>query len=405
LTRVVVTGIGAVSACGIGADALWLAAREGRTAVRNVSFPKLPRQSVPKAARITDDSYEVLAREAQVRFQDRATVLALAAAREAVAQAGLTDADFGSQCGVIVGSGLGGAETLDRNFTRFIETPSARLDPMGVPKTMTSSSASWISMEWGVTGPTYCISTACSSSSQSIGLAADLVRSGAINRAIAGGTEALLFDSFFASWEALHVMTATECRPFSLGRNGMVLGEGAGIIVLESLEFAQARGAKVIAEVLSYACTSDGADLLRPNAKGAIDCMGRALQRSGLGQTEIGYINAHGTGTIANDQAETEALREIFGERLEQVAVSSTKPIHGHALGAAGALEFIITLCALREQIAPPTINFLDVDPRIGLKPVPNVALPFSAPAAMTNSFAFGGINSSLVVALADRPK
>jgi nodulation protein E len=405
LTRVVVTGLGAVSACGIGAEALWLAAREGRTAVRNVSFPRLPRQSVPKAARIADDSFEMLLREAQVRFQDRAAILALAAAREAVAQAGLTDADFGSQCGVIVGSGLGGAETIDRNITKFIETPTARLDPMSVPKTMASSSASWISMEWGATGPTYCISTACSSSSQSIGLAADLVRSGAIDRAIAGGTEALLLDSVFACWEALHVMTATECRPFSLGRNGMVLGEGAGIVVLESLEFAQARGANVLAEVVGYACTNDAADLLRPTAKGATDCMHRTLQRSGLELSDIGYVNAHGTGTIANDQTEAQALREIFGERIEQVAVSSTKPIHGHALGAAGALEFIVTLCALREQIAPPTINFLDVDPRIGLKPVPNVALPFSAPAAMTNSFAFGGINSSLVVALADRPK
>jgi nodulation protein E len=405
LTRVVVTGLGAVSACGIGADALWFAAREGRTAVRNVSFPKLRRQSVPKAARITDEDFEMLLRGAHVRFQDRAAILALAAAREAVAQAGLTGADFGSQCGVIVGSGLGGAETIDRNFTKFIEIPTARLDPMSVPKTMASSSASWIAMEWGVTGPTYCISTACSSSSQSIGLAADLVRSGAINSAIAGGTEALLFDSMFACWEALHVMTATECRPFSLGRNGMVLGEGAGVVVLESLEFAQERGANVLAEVVGYACTNDATDLLRPSAKGAADCMRRTLQRSGLKLSDIGYVNAHGTGTIANDQAESQALCEIFGEGLDQVAVSSTKPIHGHALGAAGALEFIVTLCALREQIAPPTINFLDVDPRIGLKPVPNVALPFSAPAAMTNSFAFGGINSSLVVALADRPK
>jgi nodulation protein E len=405
LNRVVVTGLGAVSACGIGAETLWRAAREGRTAVRNVAFPKIARQSVPKAAQIAEEDFQTLLPKAQLRFQDRTAILALAATREAIAQAGLTETDFGSQCGVIVGSGLGGAETIDKNLIKFMEIPMARLDPMGVPKTMASSSASWIAMECKATGPTYCISTACSSSSQSIGLAADLIRAGSITRCIAGGTEALLLDSVFAAWEALHVMTATECRPFSLGRNGMVLGEGAGIVVLESFEAAQARGAPILAEVLGYACTNDADDLLRPSAKGAADCMRQALQRSGLDLADIGYINAHGTGTVANDQSETQALREIFGEQLQQIAVSSTKPIHGHALGAAGALEFIVTIGALRDQIAPPTINFLDVDPRIGLKPVPHVAAPFSAPAAITNSFAFGGINSSLVVALADRPQ
>jgi nodulation protein E len=403
LNRVVVTGLGAVSACGIGVEPLWRSAVEGRTAVRSVTFQKMARQSVPKAARIDDADYQTLLPGAQLRFQDRITVLALEAARQAIAQAGLNEVDFGAQCGVIVGCGYGGAETIDTNYFRFMERNGVRMDPMTVPKTMTSSAASWIAMKWKAMGPTYCISTACSSATQSIGLAADLVRAGAISRCIAGGTEALLVDTVFAGWEALHVMTATECRPFSAERNGMVLGEGAGVVVVESLEAAQARGAKILAEIIGYACTNDAGDLLRPTPTGAIACMSGALSRSGLGTKDIGYVNAHGTGTIANDQAEAQALREVFGARLDDIRVSSTKPIHGHALGAAGALEFIVTLCALREQKAPPTINFIDVDPRVGISPVPNVAADFDAPAAMTNSFAFGGINSTLVISRADR--
>lgn len=397
------TGQGAVSACGLGAEALWRCAVEGRTAVREVSFPRLPRQAVKKAAQIKPADYEALLPAAQLRFQDRVTILALAAAREAVAQAGLAEADFGARCGVIVGSGFGGAETINTSYFKFMADPGGRTDPMGVPKTMTNASASWIAMEWGATGPTYCISTACSSAAQSIGLAADLIRAGVVERCIAGGTEALLFDALFGAWEALHVMSATECRPFSLGRNGMLLGEGAGVVVLESLAAAQARGAEIFGEIVGYASTNDASDLLRPSAKGASACMAQALAQSGLSPVHIGYINAHGTGTIANDQTEAQAMRDVFGEQLEHICVSSTKPIHGHALGAAGALEFIVTLNALRDQNAPPTINFLDVDPRVGLRPVPNVAAAFAAPAAMSNSFAFGGINATLVIARADR--
>lgn len=403
MRSVVVTGMGAVSACGRGADRLWTATRDGRSAVGDVGFPRIRRQQVKRAARIADVDVEALTADAKPRFQDRTTILGLAAAREAVAQAGLGKDDFGARCGVVVGSGFGGAETLERNYIRFVEDPASRSDVMAIPKIMTSSTASWVAMDFGATGPVLCISTACSSATQSIGIAADLVRTGVVDRCLAGGAESLLFDGVFAAWEALHVMTVTRCRPFSRERNGMVLGEGAGIVVLEAADAARARGAEVLAELVGYASTCDASDLLRPDPAGATACIRGAIGSAGIDPTRIGYVNAHGTGTVANDVAETEALRAAFGDAFDGLAVSSTKPIHGHALGAAGALEFIVTVSALRAQVAPPTIDFLGVDPKIGFEPVPNVARPFAADAAMSNSFAFGGINAALVVTLPGR--
>lgn len=400
MKKVVITGLGAVSACGAGVEALWTAARDGASGVVDVEFPAMAHQSIKQAARISTEVWDTVKTGSKPRFQDRVSILAQVAAREAVAQAGLGEGDFGPRCGVVVGSGFGGAETLDVNYSRFFQPGTGRFDPMAVPKIMTSSAASWIAMDWKATGPLYCIATACSSATQSIGLALDLVRSGRVDRCLAGGAEALLIDGVFNSWETLHVMTSTKCRPFSRERNGMILGEGAGIVVVESAEAAARRGAKPIVELLGHASTSDANDLLRPDPNGAASCMRLALADAGLSTAEIGYVNAHGTGTIANDLSETEALREVFGEDFDRLSVSSTKPIHGHALGAAGALELIVTIEALRAQIAPPTIGFLGVDPKIGFEPVPNAARAISTRAAMSNSFAFGGINAAVVIGL-----
>jgi nodulation protein E len=403
LKPVAITGLGAVSGCGRGASRLWEAARDGRSAVRDVTFPRMLRQQVKQAARVDDADYEALLVDAKPRFQDRTTILAIAAAREAVAQAGLGDGDFGDRCGVVVGSGFGGAETIERNYIRFVEEPGGRADVMAIPKLMANSSASWIAMDYKATGPIYCISTACASATQSIGMAADLIRAGIVDRCLAGGAEALLFDGAFSAWEAMHVMTSSRCRPFSRERNGMVIGDGAGVVVLESMDAAQARGAVILCELIGYASTSDANDLLRPDPIGAASCIRKTLESAGIDPRRVGYVNAHGTGTIANDVTETQALRSAFGDAFDGLLVSSTKPIHGHALGAAGALEFIITVEALRAQIAPPTIDFIGIDPKIGFEPVPNVARAFDADAAMSNSFAFGGINASLLVNLPGR--
>lgn len=401
MKRVVITGVGAISACGIGADVLWGAARDGRTGVRPASFPRHDKQVVKEAAPISDSDYEIATSSVNTRFQDRVSAVAQLAAGEAIHQAGLAETDFGDRCGVSIGAGFGGAKTMDDNFFQLLgEGGSRRIDPMCVPKIMTNAPASWIAMKWGIKGPSYCISTACSSATQAIGLGAMLVASGAVDRCITGGTEAFLVRSVFASWEAMHVMTNDKCRPFSRNRSGMVLGDGAAMFVFESLESAQARGAEIIAEFAGYGTTNDAGDLLRPDRYGAGRSMRLALDHAGIDPSEIGYVNAHGTGTIANDLNETLALRDVFEGHFDRLMISSTKPIHGHALGAGGALELLITLKALTEQVAPPTINFIEVDPKIDFEPVPNTAKPFNASAALSNSFAFGGINASIVLKL-----
>lgn len=397
MNRVVVTGMGAVSGAGLGVDQLWRAAREGKSAVRAIRFPEMLRQQVGHAAFVPIEDMAMLMASAKPRTQDRVTILALAAAREAVAQAGLSSGHFGASCGVIVGCGYGGAETNDRNVRAFALDPGARIDPMSIPKIMTNAPASWVGMEFGARGMTLCISTACASATQSIGTAALMIRHGMLNRCLAGGSEALLAPSVFRAWEVLRVMTAGLCRPFSQGRDGMVLGEGAGMLVLELLDSALERGATILAEITGYGTSGDAGDLLRPDPDGAAAAMRMAIADAGLEPSAIAYVNAHGTGTVANEVSEAQALRNVFGDGLEGVLVSSTKPVHGHALGAAGALEFIVSLMALAESTAPPTINFTGVDAAVGIDPVSGGAQAFTGDACLSNSFAFGGINASLV--------
>ena len=398
MRRVVVTGMGAVSGCGIGAPALWHACRDGQPGVRHFRIEAMPRQQVTTASFLAPEDAETIWKGKSPRFQDIVTAMALHAAQEAVAQAGLTRTDFGSRCGVVVGSGFGGGETLQINYDLFSADPLSRIDAFAIPKIMTNAAGAWVAIEFGATGPLFCISTACASSAQSVGLGVSLIRSGQVDRCIVGGTEALLTPSTFRGWEALRVMTPGLCRPFSQGRSGMILGDGAGIMVLEAEDAAQARGAGILCEVAGYATNCDAQDLLRPSPERIGECIRSALADAGLDPRRVGYVNAHGTGTVANDQAEGEALRSVFGEHLEQLRFSSTKPVHGHTLGAAGILELIVTAEALRNGLAPPTLNFLEPDPAIGLHPVSQAAAPFEGDAAMCNSFAFGGINASIVL-------
>jgi nodulation protein E len=396
--RVVVTGLGAVSGCGIGVPALWAACRDGRAAVRDFRLPELKKQMVTNAAFISPEQMETIWVDKKPRFQDQVAAMALHAAAEAVAHAGLDQGHFGSRCGVVVGSGIGGSETIQRNALIFVNDPLARVDPFAVPKVMANASAAWIAMEYGATGPMLCVSTACASASQSIGLGASLIRSGQIDRCIVGGSEAQLSATTFRAWEAMRVMTQGLCRPFSKGRDGMSLGDGSGILVLESEEAAVARGANILCELAGFANNCDAIDLLRPNAERAAQCMNAALADAGIDPARIGYVNAHGTATVANDRSEGEALRTVFGAGLDDILVSSTKPVHGHALGASGALELIVAIEALREGIAPPTLNFLEPDPDIGFDPVSRGPAPFTRDAVISNSFAFGGVNASIVL-------
>ncbi len=390
--------MGAVTAAGIGVDPLWTAARDGTSTVSQIDRPGFEQARIKHAAIVRDfDALKFVTPQVLAQL-DRFSSMAIASADEALAQAGIKAGELDETCAVIVGTGIGGAETTDLAARAYYLGVTTRSDPMIVPKVMPSAAASQISMRYGARGPVFCVSSACASSAQAIGIGAQMVRSGMVKRAIVGGTECFVNGSAMRAWEVLRVLTPTMNRPFSKGRDGMVLGEGAGIVVLEDMDDAIARGANVIAELAGYGTSSDAGDLLKPDPVGASRAMEQAIAEAGLDTTEIGYVNAHGTGTVLNDLSETEALSRIFGNRLPDVPVSSTKPVHGHTIGAAGAVELIVTVKSLLEQVVPPTINWQGLDPKCELDMVPNKGRPKSFRAAMSNSFAFGGINASLVV-------
>jgi nodulation protein E len=396
--RVFITGMGAVSALGFGIKPLWDAARTGESGVRDIEMPRTTNQLIRKAAHLPSfDPSGFLASDI-IKSSDRFAQMALIAANETLSDAGWPAGEpLGHGTAVLIGSGIGGASTSDWEHHKFYTTRE-RADPMTIPKVMPNAASSHISMAFGAKGLSLAVSSACSSSSQAIGLGLMLLRMGVADRALVGGSECLLTPATFRAWEALRVMTPSLCRPFSTGRNGMVLGEGAAVMMLETEGAAAARGARPLAELAGFGSTSDAGDIVRPDAESAARAMQLALADAGLAPTDIGYVNAHGTGTILNDRTESTALTRVFGAQLDGLAVSSTKPVHGHALGAAGALELAVTICALRDGIAPPTINWIGPDADCLSDPVANVAQARPMAAAMSNSFAFGGINASLIV-------
>ncbi|WP_199270431.1 beta-ketoacyl-[acyl-carrier-protein] synthase family protein [Stappia indica] len=396
--RVVITGMGAITAAGTGVQALWEAARDGRSGVGELRFARYPRQRVSRSAHITGFEPSAHLSEQELKTTDRFAQLALVAADEALRQAGLdTQGPLGARCGTIIGSGIGGAWTSDDGHYNFY-VHDARPDLLAIAKVMPNAAASQISIRYGARGPSLAISSACASGTQSVGYGLQMIRAGLADTMLVGGSEALLTPASFRAWEALRVMAPEACRPFSEKRNGMVLGEGAAVLVIEELDHALKRGATPLAELVGYGTTSDAADLLRPTVEGPATAIAGALADAGLAPQDIGYVNAHGTGTVLNDIAESEALRQVFGAHVEGLAVSSTKPIHGHALGAAGAIELVITVEALRSGIAPPTINWLGPDPKCLADPVANTAQARQIDAALSNSFAFGGINATVAI-------
>ncbi|PWB80835.1 MAG: beta-ACP synthase [Methylocystaceae bacterium] len=396
--RIVVSGMGAVSAAGVGAPALWIAARDGLSQVRELKLERPYGGRIKIAAQIRDFDAAARLEPEILPFCDPFTQYAVVAADEAMAEAGFARKDIaGPRTAVVIGSGIGGSKTIDDEAYKEYVT-HVRADPLTVPRLIPSAAPTMLGMRYSCRGPTFTIASACSSASQAIGVGLQLIRSGAADRAIVGGAEAAIINGSIRAWEILRVLTPDVCRPFSLGRNGMILGEGAAVFILETLEAARARGHEPLCELAGYGTTSDAFDPLRSDIEGPTDAMRQALEDAGLAPADIDYLNAHGTGTYANDIAESEAIRRVFGERREALPVSSTKPIHGHALGAGGALELAVTIGALREQIVPPTINFREADPKCPIDAVPNEARRIPIRAAMSNSFAFGGINAVLIV-------
>ena len=400
--QVVITGIGAVSAAGIGANKLWAAARDGVSHIRELVLPRPYKGRVKIAAQVRDFDSTQYIEPAMRPLCDPFTQYAVAAADEAMNQAGLSrDEPQGPRTAVIIGTGIGGVNTIDDGLWRlYVE--NTRPDPLTVPRLIASAGPATLGMRYRCNGPTFAVASACSSATQAIGMGMQMIRAGMVDRAIVGGSEAAITTGTMMSWEALRVLTPDKCRPFSKNRNGMSLGDGAGIFIIEAADVARARRATPIAILSGYGTTSDASDPVRPDVDGAASCMSQALADAGLPPRAIDYVNAHGTATIANDANESEALARVFGNQVARIPVSSTKPIHGHGLGAAGALELIVTIHAMNDNVAPPTINFTDPDPKCEVDCVPNVAREMPIKRAMSNSFAFGGINATLIVETAE---
>ena len=395
--RVAVTGIGVVSALGADRAQFWDALANGRSGIGPVDRVDLRDFRFQHAAQARGYRPEDHFEAKELRPLDRFSQLAVVAAREAVAEAGIawTDA-LRARTAVIAGSCTPGQDTLNDGYHRLYAEGRTRIDPLTIPRVMGNGGASAITMDLGFRGPSFAISSACSSATHAIGQALAMLRSGLADVAVAGGSEAPLSTGNLRAWEALRVVSPDTCRPFSVDRSGMIVGEGASFLVMEPLEAARARGATVYGEVAGVGMSADAGHLTSPSAEGAAAAVRAALDDAGLDAGEVGYVNAHGTGTPANDPMEADALRMVLGDRLADVPVSSTKSMHGHTLGAAGAVEAAATLLALHHGVFPPTANFTSLDPACAPLDVVTEAREVQVEAALSNSFAFGGLNAVL---------
>jgi nodulation protein E len=400
LQRVVVTGLGVVSPVGHSTGAYWDHLKRGKSGLGPITLTPANDELTQKvAAEVKEfDPLKHFA-ERQLSMLDRISQFAIVAAREAIAQSGLSfDMPLSVRTATIVGTGVGGQTTHDDNFRRIYIDKKTRVFPLTIPKLMVNAPASQVSMDCGLRGPAFAVASACASATHAIGLAFQMLRGGMIDCAVTGGAEACITYGTLRGWEAMRVMSPDVCRPFSKGRMGLVLGEGAAMMVLEPLERARVRGANILGEIVGFGMSADAADLTAPDVGGMVRAVRAALDDARLGPADIGYVNAHGTGTAANDETETRALHQAFGAHAEKLAISSTKSMVGHALGAAGALELVATLLAVRDGIVPPTIGYLERDPACDLDYVPNEARALAIDAAVSNSFAFGGLNAVLAV-------
>lgn len=396
--RIVITGMGAVSSLGYDVDSFVKGIHAGTLGFRPIrQIPEVEQLRVKIAAEVPDYDENAHFTKKQLALYDRFTQFQLLSAREAIADAGLEFTGLlAERTSAIMGSGIGGQTTQEQNYKRLYHDKAKRLPPLTVPKLIPNAAVSHVTMEFGIKGPSFTIASACASAAHSLAQACMMLRTGLIDVAVTGGSEACITFGTVKGWEALRVVSSTICRPFSKDRSGMILGEGSGTIILETLEHARSRGAKIYAEVLGFGMSSDAGNIVQPSSDGAARAMKAALKDAQLNPEDVQYINAHGTGTPQNDPSETAAIREVFGSYADKLAVSSTKSMHGHALGAAAALETIAVVSALQRQTAPPTMNYTQADPECDLDYVPNKARPMEIEVAINNSFAFGGLNAAL---------
>ena len=399
MRRVAITGTGAISALGRNTSEFAESLRQGRSGIAPIESADRSQLRFQNGAEVKDYSHRPYFDDRRADFMDRFAQFAVIAAREAVADAGVVwTPELRESAAIITGSCVGGQSTEDVGFVDLYKLDRNRVHPLTIPKTMANAGASHISMEFGITGPAFTISTACSSAGHAIGQAFMMVRSGMVDLAITGGSEAPFSVGILKAWEAMRVVSTDTCRPFSKDRRGMILGEGGAMFVVEPLEAAVARGARIHAEIVGFGMSSDACHITQPSMEGAARSMRAALRDADLAPEQIGYVNAHGTATPANDVTETAAIRAVFGAYAERLAISSTKSMHGHALGAAAALECLAAVLALRDGVLPPTANYNEPDPECDLDVIPNHARRQEVEYAMSNSFAFGGLNAVLIL-------
>ena len=399
MRRVVITGAGTINALGLSVPETLAAMREGKCGIGPLEFRDVERLAIRIGGQVRGFEAEGRYNRQQIALYDRFTQFTLAAAREAIEQSGLTFTDeLAARAGVVLGTAGGGVSTWDDNYRAVYEEGKNRVHPFVVPKLMNNAAASHVSMEWNLRGPSFTVSTACASSNHAMAQAFAMVRSGMSPVMVTGGSESMLCFGGVKAWEGLRVMSRDACRPFSANRNGMVQGEGAGVFVFEDYDHARARGAEILCEVAGFAMTSDASDIVMPSKAGAARAMQGALQDAGINREEVGYINAHGTGTAANDKTECAAVADVFGTHADRLMISSTKSMHGHVIGGTGAVELLACIMALRDGVIAPTIGYEEPDPECALDVVPNEARAAQVNVALSNAFAFGGMNAVLAL-------
>ena len=399
MKRVVITGAGTINALGLSVPETLAAMREGKCGIGPLEFRDVERLAIRIGGQVRGFEAEGRYNRQQIALYDRFTQFTLAAAREAIEQSGLTFTDeLAARAGVVLGTAGGGVSTWDDNYRAVYEEGKNRVHPFVVPKLMNNAAASHVSMEWNLRGPSFTVSTACASSNHAMAQAFAMVRSGMSPVMVTGGSESMLCFGGVKAWEGLRVMSRDACRPFSANRNGMVQGEGAGVFVFEDYDHARARGAEILCEVAGFAMTSDASDIVMPSKAGAGRAMQGALQDAGINREEVGYINAHGTGTAANDKTECAAVADVFGTHADRLMISSTKSMHGHVIGGTGAVELLACIMALRDGVIAPTIGYEEPDPECALDVVPNEARAAQVNVALSNAFAFGGMNAVLAL-------
>ena len=399
MSRVVITGAGTINSLGHNVATTLQAMRDGNCGIGPLDVRDIDRLSVQIGAQVKEYNPDQAFNRQQLCLYDRFTQFTLLAAKEAILQSGLEfNGLLAAKSGVVLGTAGGGVSTWDDNYRSVYEEGKNRVHPFVIPKLMNNAAASHVSVAYNLKGPSFTVSTACASSNHAMAQAFQMVRSGIAPVMVTGGSEAMLCFGGIKAWEGLRVMSHDACRPFSANRNGMVQGEGAGIFIFEDYEQAKARGAEILAEIIGFAMSSDAADIVMPSQHGAARAIEGALQNSGLNPEDVGYINAHGTGTAANDKTECAAVADVFGAHADKLMISSTKSMHGHLIGATGAVELLACIMAVRDGVIAPTIGYQEPDSECALDVVPNQAREASVTVALSNAFAFGGMNAVLAL-------